>query len=183
MSSVPASAHRPRTSLQLITLALLAAASAASVACGGTEPPAGTGGAGGTGGAAGTGGGAAYCDAAPIFAAQCGTQFCHGSSTASAPVGGIELVTPPAGMTLGQSLYNKPAMYNTGALGCPTTDPEIIIDSTNPAASLLLNKITGTKGVDFACGDKMPTGSVMLSATDLSCVTEWVNGVASTGGI
>jgi len=180
MSSAPASALRSRPSLRLITLAALALS---SIACGGGGPVAGTGGGGGSGGDAGTGGGAAYCDATPIFAATCGTGFCHASSTATPPTGGIELVTPPANMTLGQSLLNKPALYATGAVGCPTASPELIIDGTTPSNSLLLHKLTGTKGVDFACGDKMPTAPLTLTPDELACVTDWVNGVALTGGI
>jgi hypothetical protein len=132
----------------------------------------------------GTGGGSGQtCDATPIFVAKCDGVFCHGSSSASPPTGGVELVTPPAGMTLGQSLFDKPASYPNATAACPTTAPERIIDSVAPASSLLLNKLTGAAGAGFACGEPMPPAPVSLTAAELDCVTQWVNSVAQTGGI
>lgn len=138
-----------------------------------------------SGGTGGTSSGGEFCDAAPIFLEKCGGAFCHGSTTPMTrpPDGAINLVLPPEGMTLGQSLLNTPATYPRIEASCPTATPELIIDGTAPAASLLLNKLTGTVGVEFACGEEMPPAPVTLDAAQLDCVTRWVNWVAQTGGI
>jgi hypothetical protein len=132
----------------------------------------------------GGGGPAGTCDGTVVLATSCSNgPFCHASGSTAPPTGGVELVTPPAGMTLGQSLYNRPATHAT-TLGCSSTPQELIIDAGDPARSLLLTKVTGTTaGVDFACGVSMPPAEAPLSARDIGCLTEWVYSVAATGGI
>lgn len=136
----------------------------------------------GSGGGTGSGGGGnSFCDAAPIFVAKCDGIFCHGSNDGSMPSGGVELVTPPTGMTLGQSLLNHAATYpgNPEPPACPPATAELIINETAPAESLLLKKINGT----YTCGDAMPPSPVTLTPDEMTCITEWVNGTAQTGGI
>lgn len=136
---------------------------------------------GGSGGSTGSGGGTgAFCDATPIFVEKCSGSLCHSSTTATPPGGGVDLVNPPSGMTLGQSLLNQPATYPGYPMGaCPPAVAELIINEAAPAQSLLLTKVNDTA----PCGDKMPPAPIRLEAEELTCLTEWVNGIAQTGGL
>lgn len=173
MRSTTAPALRTFLFLQLSALTAL---SGLLTACpgGGTLPPAGTGGGTGSGGGAGT-----FCDAAPIFMNKCDGVFCHGGN-GTPPSGGVELVDPPVGMTLGQSLLNQPGTYpGVPTATCPPATKDLLINELTPAESLLLKKVSGT----YACGDAMPPSPVSLTAEEMTCINEWVNGIAQTGGI
>lgn len=162
--------------LIILQLSALTALSALLTACpgGGSLDMAGGGGT-GSGGGTGT-----FCDPAPIFVAKCDGIFCHGGK-GQVPSGGVELVTPPTGMTLGQSLLNQAATYPGTAAPptCPPATAELIINEAAPAESLLLKKINGTS----TCGDPMPPMPVTITPDEMTCITDWVNGTAQTGGI
>lgn len=190
---MPISRASTRLLSPLLRLTVLSSLVSLVVGCasGGSLDQGSSGGTGpGTGGGTGAGGGGtvASCDNAPaIFQTKCGTSICHQGSNGTAPTGGVELVTPPGGMTLGQSLLNQAATYPLGEAfttnweACPTTAPELIIDGANAANSLLLHKLglgTGT----FACGDPMPSLPPALTQEEKDCIVAWVNYVVSTGG-
>jgi len=125
-----------------------------------------------------------YCDPTPIFVAKCGDRWCHGGEDGAQPSGGVELISPPAGMTVGQSLYNVEGFYTGAYPGappgtCPPTPRDLLIDAANPAESLMLKKVNGT----FSCGSLMPSTTSPLTELELACLTDWVSGVAATGGL
>jgi len=119
------------------------------------------------------------CDPTAIFLARCDGPFCHGGNPGMQPSGGVELITPPAGMTLGQSLYDVEGFYpGAASTGCPPAQRDYLIDGTTPSNSLLLKKLDGR----FTCGTAMPPAPA-LSDTDLQCITLFVNYTAATGGL
>lgn len=67
-------------------------------------------------------------------------------------------------------------------VGEPSTDPDcadrLLIDPQDPASSFLLEKLESSLP---ECGDPMPFGS-KLPASEIECVRQWVNMVASSGG-
>jgi hypothetical protein len=93
--------------------------------------------------------------------------------------GGLDLFVA----TRDTDFVDKPATYQgvVDPENCPAT-PELIINSANPAASLMLTKLNGT----YSCGTVMPQVGE-LAAADLQCITDWVNcvagGAAASGGL
>jgi hypothetical protein len=74
-------------------------------------------------------------------------------------------------------VLDVPALY-PGLTGC-SDPPELLVDSANPAESLMLKKIYGT----HTCGDGMPVpwNLVKLKDNDLLCFENWVYGLAEQG--
>lgn len=113
-----------------------------------------------------------------IFENNCSGIACHTPGKSGAAYGGIDLMSPG----LPARLYNQPASYKNvvDASNCPTT-PELLVDPSNPGASLLLKKVYGT---GFACGTGMPDPIDLfgLAPEQLECLTDYVNAVVATGG-
>lgn len=116
-----------------------------------------------------------YCDARPILETSCEGRACHGDPGGDAFA--MNFNNPPDGMTIGESLLDREAEnYDlaSDSDACPTDDPELIINSSNPDESLMLKKVLGT----HACGDKMPPGS-SVPQEDIDCLRDWITGVAA----
>lgn len=116
--------------------------------------------------------------ATPIFENNCSGIACHSPNTSNGTVvGGIDLVSPG----LPERLYNQPASYRNVAnpSSCPTP-PELLANSSNPSASLVLTKIYGE---GYACGDGMPLPISLLGLApeQLECLTDYINAVILAG--
>jgi len=127
--------------------------------------------------------GSPYCDPTPILVRSCAGVACHGKPGEPAQFS-TDLLNPAAGQTLGQSLLGKPANYDLvvdTAMSCPRETPELLIDPSVPAESLILKKIRGTQ----KCGLTMPNttrASAMLTQDDIACLVDWVEGVITESG-
>lgn len=104
---------------------------------------------------------------------RCGGSGCHGPDDQGIIEGGIDLVSPG----VDARVVDQPARY-PGLSGCPSP-PELLVNSTNSAASLILSKVYDTA----ACGEGMPVpiGLVALKGEDLVCLENWVNRLAEQG--
>lgn len=97
-----------------------------------------------------------------IFATSCGTSACHEGDS---PAAELDLVSPGVAGRL---------------VDVPSTDDcagALRIDSADPTASLLLDKLTETP----ECGDPMPQVGPRVSGQDLACLREWVVATAAAG--
>jgi hypothetical protein len=114
---------------------------------------------GGSGGAGGSASDAPVCDAvSEVFLPSCGTGSCH--SNPGATIGDFGV-----GRAEAEALVDVPSRKNV-ACG-------VFIDSSNPAESLLLRKLTG----DFStaiCGGKMPLIGRDLTRDEIACVASWL---------
>jgi hypothetical protein len=128
----------------------------------------GSSGSGGTDGTGGTGGsgGAAQCAIAAadvpeqLFKEKCASSACHDASN---PSQGLDMVSPGLeGRLLDQE--------------SPTCPGKIFVDSSNPANSLLLEKVSQ---VPEDCGERMPFGGELTPA-EIACVRDWIDLI--TGG-
>ena len=99
-----------------------------------------------------------------LLAQRCTGSVCH---SATAPANGLDLETPGAG----------DRMVNTPATGCTG---HFLIDSTAPAQSLILAKLSGTE--PDSCGAPMPLGQDPISPDEYDCVAAWVAQKAGQGG-
>jgi hypothetical protein len=164
------------------------ATSLGAMGCPGTLDPAllsnGTG-TGGTSGGGGTGGGVT-CDVTSIFTQTttgCATAFCH--NTADAPVSGAGLdLTLDA--TIGSRLVgvSSPGDMAAGSV-CATVTTPYLNPLSNPATGLLIDKITLPSGSAGLCpgGTAMPyPGVKRLSATQITCVEQWAEGLIMAAG-
>jgi hypothetical protein len=118
------------------------------------------------------------CLTAIIDATGTGCKTCH-NAMVMLDMGKLDMGSPG----LSARLKDEQSQHKgiTGdASGCPTGDK--IIDSTKPANSWLLKKITNTQG---NCGTVMPSTGA-LGAADQKCVTDFVycvaGGMAPGGG-
>jgi hypothetical protein len=84
-----------------------------------------------------------------------------------------DFFNPPSGETLAQALMGVPANYDLVAdsSACPKSNPELLINPTDPSESLVIKKITDTQ----ACGVKMPNSSTPLTQDQINCFVSWVN--------
>jgi hypothetical protein len=102
----------------------------------------------------------AGCENPSQFVAwTCGAEDCHEPSN---PAGVADFVSPG----VAERLIDQPPMDCAGHL---------LIDSAHPAASLLLNKITGNP----VCGMQMPFMRPALTAAEAACVTAFVDELLS----
>jgi hypothetical protein len=122
----------------------------------------GAAGSGGLGGSAGAGGSASsipVCDAfEEVFLPSCGSGSCH--SNPNANIGDFAV-----GREEAESFVDVPSRRNP-ACG-------LFIDSSDPAQSLLLRKLTG----DFetpTCGGMMPVIGRDLTRAEIACVASWL---------
>lgn len=117
-----------------------------------------------------------YCDPTAIMVDKCAGIACHGSPGNPGKYY-TDMFNPPPGQTVGQTLLNTPATYeyvSNYEAECPTTNPELLINSSAPNESLMLKKIFGTQ----ACGVKMPNSTTkVLSQQELDCFVDYVYGV------
>jgi hypothetical protein len=120
-----------------------------------------------------TTGGGISCDVDAAMV-SCQGIICHGAP------GTAPAITLGAGLDLFgadrvSKLINRPAKYTAVANpeACPTT-PELLINSQNPAASLMVTKLQGTQ----LCGEVMPFG-LTIEEADKQCILEWVNLIAT----
>ena len=88
-----------------------------------------------------------------IFPLGCSTSACH---SAQSQQGNLDLESPG----LPTRLVNKQAHGGPG----------LLIDSTNPAQSVMLLKVTDTPPFQF----QMPLGAPPLSAEEVACLQAWV---------
>lgn len=98
-----------------------------------------------------------------ILQAKCSGAACHGS-----PGAPTELYSDIASSTDPMHFLDVPAKYTCSA--------KMLIDSETPADSALLSVVQAN---GHCSGGQMPSGGPYLSAEDISCLTEWVNAVAS----
>ncbi len=111
---------------------------------------------------------------------QCGGSGCHeGDSYYPIPYGVVDFFGPDAP----GNLVGLPAVYPAAAnqLGdCPTDNPELIINPTDPASSLILKKIKNEQ----TCGEGMPTNweITRLEDDEIACFEQWVNDVIAESG-
>jgi hypothetical protein len=104
---------------------------------------------------------------------RCGTEGCHGAGEDGTVAGGVDLNLPDAE----SRVYNLPATY-PGLTGCPSP-PELLVNSANVSASLMLTKIYGT----HSCGDGMPVPRIVkaLKGEELVCYENWIQSMADEG--
>jgi hypothetical protein len=126
----------------------------AAAGSGSVDPPAG-----GSGGGGSSGGGS--CDGFAILESKCGGGSCHGTGTSFTPFAASE--------------DDAPDFVGEQSVSCGAQDNAPIFNPDNPAASLVVRKITGTQ----SCGGRMPLGATMQALTDseLDCLETWIGGL------
>jgi hypothetical protein len=103
------------------------------------------------------------------MAKGCGTIACHGG--VAPPL--LELIAPG----VEARLINVPATYEAAEGLCPPT-AELLIDTADPMASLLVKKLDGTQ----TCGDPMPQLMIMgFTDADKACIRSWALELAMNG--
>jgi hypothetical protein len=118
------------------------------------------------------------CDVEEVLLRSCGRAGCHTASATKAA--GLDLQTPGATARL----IDVPATYeditcpDPNGSGLPVTciptdclPGRKLIDLANPDQSFLLMKLSGTQG---ACGSQMPLAPGMLTASELTCLQDWL---------
>jgi hypothetical protein len=141
-----------------------------AAAAGGRSGVGGSGsGAGGSGGGtmsgnAGAGGGSSGggCDGFAILETNCSGSACHDQQNSSpGALSNFVLDESTAGAFAGEQSDQ-----------CANSDNAPVFDPDNPAASLVIKKITNTS----ACGGRMPLGAPTQKLTDeeLTCVKNWI---------
>jgi hypothetical protein len=102
----------------------------------------------------GTAGASSACDGFAILAANCGTSGCHGARS-----------------NLGTfAASDKDARSYIGRSGKICANLGVIIDPSDPPASLLIQKLS-----DFPpCGQSMPALGFPLSDADIACIEDWI---------
>ena len=113
--------------------------------------------------AVGNGGsGSAACDGFAILKTNCGGSVCHDQQNSS----------PGSLSNFVLDETTAAAFVDEQSDQCASTDNSPIFDAQNPAASLVVKKITATT----ACGVRMPLGAQTQKLTDaeLTCVKTWI---------
>jgi len=108
---------------------------------------------------AGDGDGDFECDPPALFLERCTGPGCHSSQ---APAALVDFETPGIAERL------------VDVEGTSFCNNALLIDSANPLASLLLDKL----GPEPSCGSQMPIGSP-LSAEEVACIEQFVMDAAS----
>jgi hypothetical protein len=122
-----------------------------------------TGSGGGTGmGTGGGGGSSSGCDGFAILKLKCSGGPCHDQQNSSP--GSL------SNFVLDES--TAAAFAGEESDQCASSDNSPVFDPDNPAASLVVKKITATT----ACGNRMPLGATTQALTDaeLTCVKTWI---------
>jgi hypothetical protein len=114
--------------------------------------------AGSEGGGAGGGGPALGCNGFEVLQQHCANANCHGQ--ANAPFGGF--ASSPDAARDYIDVESNAACANQGA----------IVNTDDPAASLLVTKVTG----EADCGSPMPIGGEPLSDDEIACLEDWIAG-------
>lgn len=96
----------------------------------------------------------------------CSGKSCHGDLNMNTDLAAFWLFSP----TRSTDLLNQPATTE----GCSA---ELIIDTTEPAASLLVTSLRGTS----PCGVQMPKGFALNAPEQQACIEEWALGLATAG--
>lgn len=111
----------------------------------------------------GTGGGSSSsaCDGFALLSSKCGGGSCHGGMTA----GGL------SNFALDETTAKGFADQQSNT--CKMQDNAPIFDPANPAASLVVKKITATA----SCGGRMPLGASTqaLTGDELDCLEDWIS--------
>ena len=117
----------------------------------------GSGGRTGADGGTGTGGASGTCDApTQILKPTCGMAGCHMGPNPTFPP---DLTTNPVTALVGVAAVSSTA----------PCEGQPLINHANPASSVILARISGT-----TCGPQMPYFLTPLSASDMACLTSWV---------
>lgn len=173
---IPGSVSDHRAGFLAGAITFFLAACSGGSSDGGSGGPATSGGAGGTSGATTTGtttggGGSGGCDPAAAIAKGCGTIACHGG--VMPPL--LELVAPG----VEARIVNVPASYEGVQSGACPMPPELIVNTADPMASLLVKKLDGTQ----TCGDQMPQVPILgFTDEEKACIRSWALGLAMSGG-
>lgn len=159
------------------------ATSLGAMGCPGTLDPSllasGSGGSSGTGGA---GGGGVNCsgalDGASLVTGNCAIAGCHNTSGAPLAGAGLDLTVDA---TIGSRLVGVNSTGDSNASSdCPAGFGPYLKPNSNPAAGLLIDKITVTAPNDaLLCpgGSRMPFASPALSADQQTCIEQWAEGL------
>jgi hypothetical protein len=99
----------------------------------------------------------AVCDVPALFASTCAYSTCH---NADDKAGSLDLVSTGVGDRV--------------SLHAATTCYGFLADPANPTESVLYTKVSP----DNDCGSNMPLGGAPLSAADVDCVAQWVEGLS-----
>jgi len=117
------------------------------------------------------------CDTPQIFQTSCSGVLCHTPGPSGNVTGVIDLVTPG----FEAALIDKPSDYSAvdDDSTCPAPGTELIVDTADPLASLLITKTTG----DHACGLPMPPPEYdQISDADKDCIRSWTIELAESAG-
>lgn len=98
-----------------------------------------------------------------IFSTTCSTSGCHSDVE---PAQGLDLKSP--------DVESRLVGIPPKGVGCPG----VLVDPKHPTQSLLYGKLLGTP----PCGVPMPFGKGRLSAADVGCVKNWIEGLAAADG-
>jgi hypothetical protein len=123
----------------------------------------------GTTGSAGTSG---VCDAPKMVLASdtCSLAGCHSAGTQGGA--GLDFASPGV---VGRLLNVGPSTKaNAGAM-CQSAGKPYLVSGSSPAVGLLMDKLSPST---LSCGLPMPVIG-MLSATQMSCLTEWATAVTT----
>lgn len=101
------------------------------------------------------------CDGFAILSAHCSGDSCHGAATATA--GGLS--------NFASSLDAAKSFVGKQSAQCGAKDNAALLDPTNPGASLIVAKVSGTS----SCGAQMPLNSPTLTVNDLNCLKDWIS--------
>jgi hypothetical protein len=130
---------------------------AAGAAMNGAAGSSMAGGAGASGDPDEGGAGAPTCNGFAVLAANCGSSGCHG-----------------AGSNLGTfAASEEDARDYIGVAGTVCSGQGSIIDTDDPAASLLVTKVSD----DPPCAQPMPLGGPPLAQSDIDCIEDWISGL------
>jgi hypothetical protein len=108
----------------------------------------------------GTGGsGSGACNGFAILQTKCGGGPCHGGESPGF------LTNFALDEATAEELEGQPS----AGTAC-TTDNSSVFNADNPAASLVIRKISGTA----SCGGQMPPGPPLLEPADIQCIQTWI---------
>jgi hypothetical protein len=113
------------------------------------------------------------CAAPEIFAEGCEGALCHTPQENGQVTGVIDLIS----VGFEHDLIDRPSDYSAvdDPSACPPAGTELIIDTADPEASLIITKTAG----GHACGLPMPPpGYPPLGAAAIECIRAWAQDLA-----